>query len=123
MEGEAQLRHTYFSAIAYTLACVMRCGLSTSASGSAVTASKGSSVNWSAVGVSGSFADASRASNWLACSSGGVMGIALPAADAIASSGSSTRAKLTFLGARREKRGDRAPDDRSEELRESGLLR
>ena len=92
--------NTYFSAIAYTLAWVTRCGFSTSPSGSAKMLSTSSSENWAVMGVSGSLKDVSNDGS-VCSSAGGVNGRELFAAEACASSGSSIRARFNFLGASR----------------------
>jgi hypothetical protein len=76
--------------------------------------------------VSGNFDVASRL--WIAGSSaGGVNGIKLVVADIVASSGSSRKARLSFLGGfcleKRTDGGELAREDRREVRRDSGLFR
>jgi hypothetical protein len=117
-EKEKRCGSTYFSAIAYTLAWVTRCAFSTSPSGSEKMLSTSSSENWAVIGVSGSLKEASSGWN-VGSSAGGVNGIELFVAEACANSGSSIRARFSFLGASRlEKRdvsGEPGQDGRCDE--------
>jgi hypothetical protein len=118
--------YTYFSAIAYTFACVTRCALGTSGSRSCCSASSSSIANWSAIGVSGSFVDASMVWN-VGSSAGGVSGIETFAVDMRARSGSSTAARFNFFGglrlAKRDDGGELARDDRCDVRRDSDFFK